>query len=387
MKGYLLTSESVTEGHPDKLCDQVSDSILDAIMEQDPYARVACETATTTNLVVLLGEITTSAKVDYEKIARNTIVDIGYNHGDLGLDGNNCEIKIALGTQSPDIKAGVDTSLESRKGADEKIGAGDQGMMIGYASNESRDFMPLPISISHAITRKMAELRKNNTIKWIRPDGKSQITFEYDSDGKPVRINTVIISTQHNPDISQEEIKNELMEKVCSEAIPDKYLDSDTKFIINPSGQFIIGGPHGDAGLTGRKIIVDTYGGSCRHGGGAFSGKDCTKVDRTGAYAARWVAKNCVAAGLAEKMEIQLSYAIGVSEPISIMADTHGTNSIPENEIVNIIKQNFDLSPDGIIKNLNLRRPIFRQTSSYGHFGRNDLTLPWEELNMIEKLK
>ena len=387
MKGYLLTSESVTEGHPDKLCDQVSDSILDAIMEQDPYARVACETATTTNLVVLLGEITTSAKVDYEKIARNTIVDIGYNHGDLGLDGNNCEIKIALGTQSPDIKAGVDTSLESRKGADEKIGAGDQGMMIGYASNESRDFMPLPISISHAITRKMAELRKNNTIKWIRPDGKSQITFEYDSDGKPVRINTVVISTQHNPDISQEEIKNELMEKVCSEAIPDKYLDSDTKFIINPSGQFIIGGPHGDAGLTGRKIIVDTYGGSCRHGGGAFSGKDCTKVDRTGAYAARWVAKNCVAAGLAEKMEIQLSYAIGVSEPISIMADTHGTNSIPENEIVNIIKQNFDLSPDGIIKNLNLRRPIFRQTSSYGHFGRNDLTLPWEELNMIEKLK
>ena len=387
MKGYLLTSESVTEGHPDKLCDQVSDSILDAIMEQDPYARVACETATTTNLVVLLGEITTSAKVDYEKIARNTIVDIGYNHGDLGLDGNNCEIKIALGTQSPDIKAGVDTSLESRKGADEKIGAGDQGMMIGYASNESRDFMPLPISISHAITRKMAELRKNNTIKWIRPDGKSQITFEYDSDGKPVRINTVIISTQHNPDISQEEIKNELMEKVCSEAIPDKYLDSDTKFIINPSGQFIIGGPHGDAGLTGRKIIVDTYGGSCRHGGGAFSGKDCTKVDRTGAYAARWVAKNCVAAGLAEKMEIQLSYAIGVSEPISIMADTHGTNSIPEDEIVNIIKQNFDLSPDGIIKNLNLRRPIFRQTSSYGHFGRNDLTLPWEELNMIEKLK
>ena len=387
MKGYLLTSESVTEGHPDKLCDQVSDSILDAIMEQDPYARVACETATTTNLVVLLGEITTSAKVDYEKIARNTIVDIGYNHGDLGLDGNNCEVKIALGTQSPDIKAGVDTSLESRKGAGEKIGAGDQGMMIGYASNESKDFMPLPISISHAITRKMAELRKNSTIKWIRPDGKSQITFEYDSDGKPVRINTVVISTQHNPDISQEEIKNELMEKVCNEALPDKYLDSDTKFIINPSGQFIIGGPHGDAGLTGRKIIVDTYGGSCRHGGGAFSGKDCTKVDRTGAYAARWVAKNCVAAGLAEKMEIQLSYAIGVSEPISIMADTHGTNSIPENEIVNIIKQNFDLSPDGIIKNLNLRRPIFRQTSSYGHFGRNDLTLPWEELNMIEKLK
>ena len=387
MKGYLLTSESVTEGHPDKLCDQVSDSILDAIMQQDPFARVACETATTTNLVVLLGEITTSAKVDYEKIARETIVGIGYDNDDLGLDGNNCEIKIALGTQSPDIKAGVDTSLESRKGASEKIGAGDQGMMIGYASNESKDYMPLPISISHSITRKMAELRKNNNLGWIRPDGKSQITFEYDANGKPIRINTVVISTQHSPNISQEEIKNELMEKVCSEAIPEKYLDSETKFIINPSGQFIIGGPHGDAGLTGRKIIVDTYGGSCRHGGGAFSGKDCTKVDRTGAYAARWVAKNCVAAGLAEKMEIQLSYAIGVSEPISIMADTHGTNSIPENEIVDKIKQNFDLSPGGIIENLNLRRPIYKQTASYGHFGRNDLSLPWENLNMIEKLK
>ena len=387
MKGYLLTSESVTEGHPDKLCDQVSDSILDAIMQQDPLARVACETATTTNLVVLLGEITTSAKVDYERIARETIVGIGYNKDELGLDGNNCEIKIALGTQSPDIKAGVDTSLESRKGATEKIGAGDQGMMIGFASNESEDYMPLPISISHSITRKMAELRKNNNLGWIRPDGKSQITFEYDSEGKPVRINTVVISTQHSPSISQEEIKNELMEKVCKVAIPGEFIDSETKFIINPSGQFIIGGPHGDAGLTGRKIIVDTYGGSCRHGGGAFSGKDCTKVDRTGAYAARWVAKNCVAAGLAEKMEIQLSYAIGVAEPISIMADTHGTNYIPENEIVDKIKQNFDLSPGGIIENLNLRRPIYKQTASYGHFGRNDLSLPWEDLNMIEKLK
>ena len=387
MKNYLLTSESVTEGHPDKLCDQVSDSILDAIMNQDPYARVACETATTTNLVVLLGEITTSAKVDYEKIARETILSIGYTSEDLGLDGNNCEIKIALGTQSPDIKAGVDTSLESRKDGSEKIGAGDQGMMIGYASNETEEFMPLPISVSHAITRKMAELRKNNTLEWIRPDGKSQITFEYSSDGKPVRIHTVVISTQHSPDISQEEIKNELMKTVCKEAIPEKYLDSNTKYIINPSGQFIIGGPHGDAGLTGRKIIVDTYGGSCRHGGGAFSGKDCTKVDRTGAYAARWVAKNCVAAGLAERMEVQLSYAIGVSEPISIMVDTHGTNSIPENEIVEKINKNFDLSPGSIINNLNLRRPIYKQTSSYGHFGRNDIHLPWEELNMIEKLK
>ena len=387
MKNYLLTSESVTEGHPDKLCDQVSDSILDAIMNQDPYARVACETATTTNLVVLLGEITTSAKVDYEKIARETILSIGYTSEDLGLDGNNCEIKIALGTQSPDIKAGVDTSLESRKDGSEKIGAGDQGMMIGYASNETEEFMPLPISVSHAITKKMAELRKNNTLDWIRPDGKSQITFEYSSDGKPVRIHTVVISTQHSPNISQEEIKNELMKTVCKEAIPEKYLDSNTKYIINPSGQFIIGGPHGDAGLTGRKIIVDTYGGSCRHGGGAFSGKDCTKVDRTGAYAARWVAKNCVAAGLAERMEVQLSYAIGVSEPISIMVDTHGTNSIPENEIVEKINKNFDLSPGSIINNLNLRRPIYKQTSSYGHFGRNDIHLPWEELNMIEKLK
>lgn len=387
MNSYLLTSESVTEGHPDKLCDQVSDSILDEIMKQDPYARVACETATTTNLVVLLGEITTSAKVDYEKIARETILSIGYTSDDLGLDGNNCEIKIALGTQSSDIKAGVDTSLESRKDGSEKIGAGDQGMMIGYASNETEEFMPLPISVSHNITRKMAELRKNNTLGWIRPDGKSQITFEYGSDGKPIRIHTVVISTQHSPDISQEEIENVLRETVCKQAIPKKYLDSNTKYIINPSGQFIIGGPHGDAGLTGRKIIVDTYGGSCRHGGGAFSGKDCTKVDRTGAYAARWVAKNCVAAGLAERMEVQLSYAIGVSEPISIMVDTHGTNSIPENEIVKKINQNFDLSPSGIINNLNLRRPIYKQTASYGHFGRNDIQLPWEELNMIEKLK
>ena len=387
MSNYLLTSESVTEGHPDKMCDQVSDSILDAIMMQDPYARVACETATTTNLVVLLGEITTSAKVDYEKIARETILSIGYDSDDLGLDGNNCEVKIALGTQSQDIKAGVDNSLESRKGGTEKIGAGDQGMMIGYASNESNDYMPLPISISHSITRKMAELRKNGKLDWIRPDGKSQITFEYNSKGEPLKIDTVVISTQHSPNISQTDIENELMSTVCKESIPEKYLDSSTRFIINPSGQFIIGGPHGDAGLTGRKIIVDTYGGSCRHGGGAFSGKDCTKVDRTGAYAARWVAKNCVASGLADRMEVQLSYAIGVSEPISIMVDTHGTNKVPENEIVNKINQNFDLSPGGIIENLNLRRPIYKQTAAYGHFGRNDINLPWEELNMIEKLQ
>ena len=387
MSNYLLTSESVTEGHPDKMCDQVSDSILDAIMMQDPYARVACETATTTNLVVLLGEITTSAKVDYEKITRDTILSIGYDSDDLGLDGNNCEVKIALGTQSQDIKAGVDNSLESRRGGTEKIGAGDQGMMIGYASNESNDYMPLPISISHSITRKMAELRKNGKLDWIRPDGKSQITFEYNSKGEPLKIDTVVISTQHSPNISQTDIENELMSTVCKESIPEKYLDSSTRFIINPSGQFIIGGPHGDAGLTGRKIIVDTYGGSCRHGGGAFSGKDCTKVDRTGAYAARWVAKNCVASGLADRMEVQLSYAIGVSEPISIMVDTHGTNKVPENEIVNKINQNFDLSPGGIIENLNLRRPIYKQTAAYGHFGRNDINLPWEELSMIEKLQ
>ncbi len=387
MSDYLLTSESVTEGHPDKLCDQVSDAVLDSIMQQDPFARVACETATTTNLVVLLGEITTSAKVDYEKIARETILSIGYDKDELGLDGNNCEVRIALGTQSPDIKAGVDNSLESRKGGSEKIGAGDQGMMIGYASNESDDYMPLPISISHSITRKMAELRKNGSLEWIRPDGKSQITFEYNSKGEPIKINTVVISTQHSPNITQKEIQDELMETVCKESIPEKYLDSHTKYIINPSGQFIIGGPHGDAGLTGRKIIVDTYGGSCRHGGGAFSGKDCTKVDRTGAYAARWVAKNCVAAGLADRMEVQLSYAIGVSEPISIMVDAHGTNKIPESEIVKKINQTFDLSPGGIIDDLELRRPIYKQTAAYGHFGRNDIRLPWEKLNMVEKIR
>ena len=387
MDTYLLTSESVTEGHPDKLCDQVSDAILDEIMRLDPNARVACETATTTNLVVLLGEITTSAKIDFEKIARETILSIGYDDNDIGLDGKKCKVITALGQQSPDIKAGVDVALEARSNGSEKLGAGDQGMMIGYATNESKDFMPLPISISHALTRKLSEVRKNDTLEWLRPDGKSQITMEYESNGTPLRIDTVVISTQHSPNVTQELIKNDLEKYVCKETIPTELIDNDTRFIFNPSGQFIVGGPHGDAGLTGRKIIVDTYGGSCRHGGGAFSGKDCTKVDRTGAYAARWVAKNCVAAGLAERMEVQLSYAIGMSEPISILVDTHGTNEISINEITKKIRDNFDLSPGGIIEALNLRRPIYKQTAAYGHFGRIDLDLPWENLNKVNDLR
>jgi len=386
MDTYLLTSESVTEGHPDKLCDQVSDAILDEIMRLDPNARVACETATTTNLVVLLGEITTSAKIDFEEIARETILSIGYDNNDIGLDGKKCKVITALGQQSPDIKAGVDVALESRSEGSNRLGAGDQGMMIGYATNESKDYMPLPISISHALTRKLSEIRKNGTLEWVRPDGKSQITMEYKSDGTPLRIDTVVISTQHSPDVTQELIKNDLEEYVCKETIPSELIDNKTRFIFNPSGQFIVGGPHGDAGLTGRKIIVDTYGGSCRHGGGAFSGKDCTKVDRTGAYAARWVAKNCVAAGLAERMEVQLSYAIGMSEPISILVDAHGTNKISIDKIIDKIRDNFDLSPGGIIDALNLRRPIYRQTAAYGHFGRIDLDLPWENLNKVNDL-
>ena len=386
MDTYLLTSESVTEGHPDKLCDQVSDAILDEIMRLDPNARVACETATTTNLVVLLGEITTSAKIDFEKIARETILSIGYDNNDIGLDGKKCKVITALGQQSPDIKAGVDVALESRSEGSNRLGAGDQGMMIGYATNESKDYMPLPISISHTLTRKLSEVRKNGTLEWVRPDGKSQITMEYKSDGTPLRIDTVVISTQHSPDVTQELIKNDLEEYVCKETIPSELIDNKTRFIFNPSGQFIVGGPHGDAGLTGRKIIVDTYGGSCRHGGGAFSGKDCTKVDRTGAYAARWVAKNCVAAGLAERMEVQLSYAIGMSEPISILVDAHGTNKISIDKIIDKIRDNFDLSPGGIIDALNLRRPIYKQTAAYGHFGRIDLDLPWENLNKVNDL-
>ncbi|MEC7881071.1 MAG: methionine adenosyltransferase [Chloroflexota bacterium] len=387
MNTYLLTSESVTEGHPDKLCDQVSDAILDEIMRFDPNARVACETATTTNLVVLLGEITTSAKINFEEIARETILSIGYNDNEIGLDGKKCKVITALGQQSPDIKAGVDIALEARSNGSEKLGAGDQGMMIGYATNESKDFMPLPISISHALTRKLSEVRKNGTLEWVRPDGKSQITMEYESNGTPIRIDTVVISTQHSPSVTQELIKNDLEQYVCKDTIPPELIDKDTRFIFNPSGQFIVGGPHGDAGLTGRKIIVDTYGGSCRHGGGAFSGKDCTKVDRTGAYAARWVAKNCVAAGLAERMEVQLSYAIGMSEPISILVDAHGTNKISVDEITNKIRDNFDLSPGGIIDALDLRRPIYKQTAAYGHFGRIDLDLPWENLNKVSDLK
>ena len=387
METYLLTSESVTEGHPDKLCDQISDAILDEIMKSDPDARVACETATTTNLVVLLGEITTNANVDFEKIARETILSIGYDNKELGLDGKSCKIITALGKQSPDIKAGVDIALETRERGERRIGAGDQGMMIGYATDENEQYMPLPISLAHSITKRLADLRKSNTMDWLRPDGKSQITMEYNADGTPNRIDTILISTQHSPDISQKSIKEQLMESVCKNTIPNHLVDKNTKFIFNPSGQFIIGGPNGDSGLTGRKIIVDTYGGSCRHGGGAFSGKDCTKVDRTGAYGARWVAKNCVAAGLASRMEVQLSYAIGMAEPISIMVDAHGTNQIPESEITKKIKENFDLSPGGLIQDLSLRKAIYKQTSVYGHFGRSELNLPWEQLNKVNALK
>ena len=387
METYLLTSESVTEGHPDKLCDQISDAILDEIMKSDPDARVACETATTTNLVVLLGEITTNANVDFEKIARETILSIGYDNKELGLDGKSCKIITALGKQSPDIKAGVDIALETRERGERRIGAGDQGMMIGYATDENEQYMPLPISLAHSITKRLADLRKSNTMDWLRPDGKSQITMEYNADGTPNRIDTILISTQHSPDISQKSIKEQLMESVCKNTIPNHLVDKNTKFIFNPSGQFIIGGPNGDSGLTGRKIIVDTYGGSCRHGGGAFSGKDCTKVDRTGAYGARWVAKNCVAAGLASRMEVQLSYAIGMAEPISIMVDAHGTNQIPESEITKKIKENFDLSPGGLIQDLGLRKAIYKQTSVYGHFGRSELNLPWEQLNKVNALK
>jgi S-adenosylmethionine synthetase len=387
METYLLTSESVTEGHPDKLCDQISDAILDEIMKSDPDARVACETATTTNLVVLLGEITTNANVDFEKIARETILSIGYDNKEVGLDGKSCKIITAIGKQSPDIKAGVDIALETRETGERRIGAGDQGMMIGYATDENEQYMPLPISLAHSITKRLADLRKSNTMDWLRPDGKSQITMEYNADGTPNRIATILISTQHSPDISQKSIKEQLMESVCNNTIPNHLVDKSTKFIFNPSGQFIIGGPNGDSGLTGRKIIVDTYGGSCRHGGGAFSGKDCTKVDRTGAYGARWVAKNCVAAGLASRMEVQLSYAIGMAEPISIMVDAHGTNQIPESEIVKKIKKNFDLSPGGLIQDLGLRKAIYKQTSVYGHFGRSELNLPWEQLNKVNALK
>ena len=392
MSKRLFTSESVTEGHPDKICDAISDSILDALLAQDPMSRVACETACTTGLVLVMGEITTQANVDFQKIVRETICEIGYNHGDYGFDGNTCGVMIALDKQSADIAMGVDKALEAKENkmsdADiEAIGAGDQGMMFGYATDETEEYMPYPISLAHKLTRQLTKVRKDGTLPYLRPDGKSQVTVEYDEEGKPVHINAVVLSTQHAPEIPQEQIHADIQKYVFEPVLPEELLSAGTKFFINPTGRFVIGGPNGDSGLTGRKIIVDTYGGYARHGGGAFSGKDCTKVDRSACYAARYVAKNLVAAGLAKRCEIQLSYAIGVAQPTSVMVDTFGTGVKSEAELETIIRENFDLRPAGIIKMLDLRRPIYKQTSSYGHFGRNDLDLPWEALDKVDDLK
>ena len=392
MSKRLFTSESVTEGHPDKICDAISDSILDALLAQDPMSRVACETACTTGLVLVMGEITTTANVDFQKIVRETICEIGYNNGDYGFDGNTCGVMIALDKQSTDIAMGVDKALEAKENkmtdADiEAIGAGDQGMMFGYATDETEEYMPYPISLAHKLTRQLTKVRKDGTLPYLRPDGKSQVTVKYDEEGNPVHISAVVLSTQHAPEIPQEQIHEDIRKYVFGPVLPEELLSADTKFYINPTGRFVIGGPNGDSGLTGRKIIVDTYGGYARHGGGAFSGKDCTKVDRSACYAARYVAKNLVAAGLAKRCEIQLSYAIGVAQPTSVMVDTFGTGVKSEAELEAIIRENFDLRPAGIIKMLDLRRPIYKQTSSYGHFGRNDLDLPWEALDKVEDLK
>lgn len=385
---YLLTSESVSEGHPDKMADQISDGILDALLDQDPMSRVACETSITTGLVLVFGEVTTKAYVDIQKIVRDTIRKIGYDDPSYGFDCDGCSVLIALDEQSADISAGVNEALEVRgeAGADE-VGAGDQGMMIGYASNETSEFMPLPIALAHRLTRRMSAVRRDGTVGYLRPDSKSQVTIEYTEDHKPVRVDTIVISTQHDPEATLEQIAADIQEHVIKEVVPAEFLDADTKYFINPAGRFVIGGPVGDAGLTGRKIIVDTYGGSARHGGGAFSGKDPTKVDRSGAYAARWVAKNLVAAGLADRAEVQLSYAIGVSTPISIQVDTKGTGKLPESELVVLVNEHFDLRPQAIIEHFDLRRPIYQQTAAYGHFGRDDLDLPWEKLDRVEALK
>ncbi|MGN1315108.1 MAG: methionine adenosyltransferase [Lachnospiraceae bacterium] len=392
MEKRLFTSESVTEGHPDKICDNISDAILDAMMAQDPNSRVACETAITTGLVLVMGEITTKGYVDIQNVVRNTIKEIGYDASEKGFDANTCGVIVALDEQSADIALGVDKALEAKENqmsdADiEAIGAGDQGMMFGYASNETEEYMPYPIALAHKLTRRLTEVRKNGTLPYLRPDGKSQVTVEYDEDGKPVHINAVVISSQHAAQVSQEQIRADIRKHVIDPIIPAALVDEATKYFINPTGRFVIGGPNGDSGLTGRKIIVDTYGGMARHGGGAFSGKDCTKVDRSAAYAARYVAKNIVAAGLADKCEIQLSYAIGVAQPTSIMVDTFGTGKLEDSRLVEIVRENFDLRPAGIIKMLDLRRPIYKQTAAYGHFGRNDLKLPWEELNKVKDLK
>ena len=392
MEKLLFTSESVTEGHPDKVCDQISDAILDALMAQDPMSRVACETCTTTGLVLVMGEITTKASIDIQKIARDTIREIGYTDAAYGFDADTCAVITALDKQSADIAMGVDKALEAKENTMddseiEAIGAGDQGMMFGYATNETPELMPYAIALAHKLARRLTEVRKDGTLPYLRPDGKTQVTVEYDAEGRPVRLDAVVLSTQHDEDVTQEQIHEDIKKYVFDEVLPADMVDDDTKFFVNPTGRFVIGGPHGDSGLTGRKIIVDTYGGYARHGGGAFSGKDCTKVDRSAAYAARYAAKNIVAAGLADKCEIQLSYAIGVAKPTSVRVDTFGTGKLSDSELVEIIRENFDLRPAGIIRMLNLRRPIYKQTAAYGHFGRTDLDLSWEKTDKVETLK
>lgn len=390
MTRKLFTSESVTEGHPDKICDQISDAVLDAILKEDANARVACETSVTTGLVLVMGEITTKCYVDISKIVRQTVEEIGYTRAKYGFDCDTCAVITSIDEQSPDIAMGVDKALEAKQedtdSQVEATGAGDQGMMFGFACNDTEEFMPLPIYLAHGITRRLSEVRKQGIVPYLRPDGKSQVTVEYDGD-KPLRVDTVVVSTQHHPDVDQETIRKDIIEKVIKAVVPAALLDGNTKYYINPTGRFVVGGPQGDSGLTGRKIIVDTYGGYARHGGGAFSGKDPTKVDRSASYAARYVAKNIVAAGIADKCEVQVAYAIGVARPVSVMVDTFGTSRIPEEEIIKLINANFDLRPAAIIRDLDLRRPIYKQVAAYGHFGRNDLDLPWERLDKVETLK
>ena len=396
MEKHLFTSESVTEGHPDKICDAVSDAVLDALMEQDPYSRVACETCTNTGFVLVMGEITTKANIDIAGIVRKTVTEIGYDSSEKGFDGNTCAVMVALDKQSADIAMGVDKALEAKsQGAENQmddaqldaIGAGDQGMMFGYATNETQEYMPYPISLAHKLAQQLTKVRKDGTLPYLRPDGKSQVSVEYDENGKPFRLEAVVLSTQHDEKVTQEQIHADIKKYVFEPILPKEMIDGDTKFFINPTGRFVIGGPQGDTGLTGRKIIVDTYGGMARHGGGAFSGKDCTKVDRSGAYAARYVAKNVVAAGLADRCEVQLAYAIGVARPMSVLVDTFGTNKVDEEKIAKAVLEIFDLRPAGIIRDLDLRRPIYKQTAAYGHFGRTDLDLPWERTDRVEALK